>query len=69
MNPHGFPSRMTVGKMLELLSGKEAALAGKFAEGGLFCAARASEVCTGLLERGFSYSGRDLLISGITGVP
>jgi DNA-directed RNA polymerase III subunit RPC2 len=28
MNPHGFPSRMTVGKMLELLGSKAAALDG-----------------------------------------
>lgn len=36
---------MTVGKLLELLSGKEAVLKGAFAEGGLFCAARVTEVC------------------------
>lgn len=29
MNPHGFPSRMTVGKMLELVAGKAGVLAGK----------------------------------------
>ena len=28
MNPHGFPSRMTVGKMIELMSGKAGALLG-----------------------------------------
>ena len=30
MNPHGFPSRMTVGKLIELLAGKAGVLEGKF---------------------------------------
>jgi hypothetical protein len=33
MNPHGFPSRMTVGKMIELLAGKAGVLEGCFHEG------------------------------------
>ena len=33
MNPHGFPSRMTVGKLMELISGKAAILDGKFHDG------------------------------------
>lgn len=28
MNPHGYPSRMTIGKMLELVYGKSGALNG-----------------------------------------
>ena len=30
MNPHGYPSRMTVGKLMELLGGKAGVLDGKF---------------------------------------
>lgn len=30
MNPHGFPSRMTVGKLIEFLAGKAAVQDGKF---------------------------------------
>lgn len=33
MNPHGFPSRMTVGKLIELLAGKAALWDGKFKYG------------------------------------
>ena len=36
MNPHGFPSRMTVGKMIELLGSKAGVLSGKFQYGTAF---------------------------------
>lgn len=36
MNPHGFPSRMTVGKLLELLAGKSALLSGVLSYGTAF---------------------------------
>ena len=36
MNPHGFPSRMTVGKLMELLGGKAGVLKGKFHYGTAF---------------------------------
>lgn len=36
MNPHGFPSRMTVGKLMELLSGKAALLDGRLHYGTAF---------------------------------
>lgn len=37
MNPHGFPSRMTVGKMIELLAGKAGVLAGQLQYGTVGC--------------------------------
>jgi DNA-directed RNA polymerase III subunit RPC2 len=33
MNPHGFPSRMTIAKLIELLGGKAAVNDGKFRDG------------------------------------
>merc|ERR1719217_1132433 len=36
MNPHGFPSRMTVAKMIELLGGKAGVLDGHFRDGTAF---------------------------------
>lgn len=30
MNPHGFPSRMTVGKLMELLAGKAGVIKGEY---------------------------------------
>ncbi|KAH9948490.1 beta and beta-prime subunits of DNA dependent RNA-polymerase [Amylocystis lapponica] len=66
MNPHGFPSRMTVGKMIELLAGKAGVLAGKLQYG---TALEVEDMSRILIDHGFSYSGKDMLTSGITGEP
>jgi DNA-directed RNA polymerase III subunit RPC2 len=67
MNPHGFPSRMTVGKMLELLSGKAGVMNGTLEYGTAFGGSSVEEMGNLLISHGFSYSGKDPLTSGITG--
>ena len=67
MNPHGFPSRMTVGKMLELLSGKAGVLAGEMQYGTAFGGSKVEDMSDILVKNGFSYSGKDFVTSGITG--
>ena len=37
MNPHGYPSRMTVGKLLELMGGKAGVLEGHFGDATGLC--------------------------------
>ena len=69
MNPHGFPSRMTVGKMLELVSGKAGVLSGNFEYGTAFAGSELKVMSEELLNHGFSYDGKDYLTSGITGEP
>ena len=69
MNPHGFPSRMTVGKLMELLGGKAGVLKGKFHYGTAFGGSRVEDICDELVSKGFNYQGKDFLTSGITGEP
>lgn len=69
MNPHGFPSRMTVGKMLELVSGKAALLEGAYADATAFKNNEVREVCEVLTRSGYSYSGKDVFTSGTSGEP
>ncbi|KAH3763367.1 DNA-directed RNA polymerase III subunit RPC2 [Pelomyxa schiedti] len=69
MNPHGFPSRMTVGKMIELIAGKAGVLEGKFKYGTAFGGDRVEDISRILVKHGFNYGGKDLLTSGITGRP
>jgi len=67
MNPHGFPSRMTIGKMIELLAGKAGLFEGKFKYGTAFGGDKVEDVGRTLIANGFSYSGKDIITSGITG--
>ncbi|CCW59776.1 unnamed protein product [Phytomonas sp. EM1] len=67
MNPHGFPSRMTVGKLLELVCAKAAAISGRIGDGTAFAGDPAAEIGRLLVSHGCNYHGKDLFYSGITG--
>ncbi|KUL84804.1 hypothetical protein ZTR_07275 [Talaromyces verruculosus] len=69
MNPHGFPSRMTVGKLLELVAGKAGVLSGQHGYGTAFGGSPVEQMSAILVDKGFSYGGKDYLTSGITGEP
>ena len=58
MNPHGFPSRMTVGKLLELLGGKAGLLEGKHHYGTAFGGSKVEDICEELVKNGFNYQVR-----------
>ncbi|KZO97551.1 beta and beta-prime subunits of DNA dependent RNA-polymerase [Calocera viscosa TUFC12733] len=68
-NPHGMPSRMTVGKMIELLAGKAGVLKGKLQYGTAFGGSKVEDMSQILIENGFNYAGKDYLTSGLTGEP
>lgn len=67
MNPHGFPSRMTVGKMLELVAGKAGVLDGSFQYGTAFSGSKVEDMGELLLRNGYSYSGKDFVTDGMAG--
>jgi len=74
MNPHGFPSRMTVGKMIELVAGKAGVFEGRQGYGSAFGekygnADKVEDACATLVKHGYSYVGKDIMTSGITGEP
>ncbi|KAJ2891764.1 putative dna-directed rna polymerase iii subunit rpc2 protein [Zalerion maritima] len=71
MNPHGFPSRMTVGKLLECLTGKASIVEGQpsYGYGDAFRSHPVSEMGKVLIDHGFSWEGKDYFTSGITGEP
>ncbi|CAF3552571.1 unnamed protein product [Rotaria socialis] len=69
MNPHGYPSRMTIGKLIELLGGKAGVLEGKFHYGTAFGGDKIVDLSKVLIDKGFNYLGKDVLTSGLTGEP
>ena len=66
-NPHGLPSRMTVGYLLELLAGKVGSLSGEIIDGTCFSGVGKKQLEEHLRNLGFRYDGKETMYNGITG--
>ncbi len=69
INPHAFPSRMTVGMFMESISGKAAAVRGVRFDGSAFVGEKTEEIKAALEGSGLKYSGKEVMYDGRTGKP
>ena len=67
INPHAFPSRMTVGMMMESVCGKAASFRGKRFDGSAFVGEKMDEVKEVMDAHNFKYSGKEVMYDGRTG--
>ena len=66
-NPHGIPSRMTMGQLLELIAGKVSALSGKYITSPTFSPIPEKELRSLLEAHGFRNDGKETMYNGKTG--
>lgn len=66
-NPHGLPSRMTVGYLLELLAGKVGSLRGEVVDGTSFSGTSKKDLEEQLEGMGFRFDGKETMYNGVTG--
>jgi DNA-directed RNA polymerase subunit B' len=66
-NPHGIPSRMTIGQLLEFIAGKVAALSGKYIYSPAFDPTPENQIRKELASYGFKDDGMETMFDGRTG--
>lgn len=67
INPHAFPSRMTVGQLLESIAGKAAALRGEYVDATPFYKENIDSLRVILKRHGYSPTGEEAMYDGRTG--
>ncbi len=66
-NPHGIPSRMTAGYLLEVLASKVASLSGKIVDTTPFYGTELGTLEESLKKLGFRYDGKEIMYNAISG--
>lgn len=66
-NPHGLPSRMTVGYLMELLAGKVGCLRGSTVDGTTFSGENKEDLEEQMTNLGFQFDGKETMYHGVTG--
>ncbi|EOB12651.1 DNA-directed RNA polymerase I subunit RPA2 [Nosema bombycis CQ1] len=77
INPHAFPSRMTIGMLIESMAGKVGACVGEFQDATAFeerkngnipsSDTKVNSIGEDLIKNGFNYYGNEPMYSGVTG--
>lgn len=69
INPHALPSRMTIGKLIEIVASKVSAFTGERVNATSFRNFDHQEFMRNLVQYGYSSSGKERMYSGVTGKP
>ena len=69
INPHCIPSRMTIGKLIEIVTSKTAAFTGERVNATAFRKFDVKDFMRNLTQYGYASSGKERMFSGYTGEP